>query len=536
MISSDCSCKRIVAGTYDVLINEPLVASQKSVLTDYLEHFERYETELGHHHNYHRQQQLQIQLLQEAPANGAASDQPATAAAAQPPPTCGYIDEFRLLKELSKSLKENKANLVEGETEQNQRKNRYKDIIPFSHTRVILSCNPDGPHNLANGSHHHHQQPNIASSQEHASGCHSANGFDCVSQSYINANYIRGPSGSPRAYIACQGPLPCTLNDFWRMIWECNVSVIVMACNEHESGKPKCELYWPDQIDASQTYGNFRVTLLRVRQINSDFLIRKFSVKLLGPAPAATGKPLVVNQRPMDGQSSGSSLSGASNSSGGGSPSMSSKSDNNLTSHETTTMRPGDEENELEMAGGRPVLMERTICQFHYTTWPDHGVPDSVHPILELVRLIREVQPDEDKPILVHCSAGCGRTGTICCIDYVWGLVRMGKLDESFNLCNIISEMRQQRMAMVQTLEQYILCHRAVAALFMQQLQLISLDNNHNHHLEKCNNLNDTSSSNNNTSSSIDDSAIEDNELEDEGREEEGDDYEYEQELGPVFI
>ena len=53
---------------------------------------------------------------------------------------------------------------------------------------------------------------------------------------YVNANFIKGASGS-LAYIACQGPLPHTANDFWRMVVECEVQVIVMACNEEESGK-----------------------------------------------------------------------------------------------------------------------------------------------------------------------------------------------------------------------------------------------------------------------------------------------------------
>lgn len=46
---------------------------------------------------------------------------------------------------------------------------------------------------------------------------------------------------------------------------------------------------------------------------------------------------------------------------------------------------------------------ERVICQFHYTTWPDHGVPNSVQPILELVRLIRDCQASEAVPVLIHC-------------------------------------------------------------------------------------------------------------------------------------
>ena len=115
----------------------------------------------------------------------------------------------------------------------------------------------------------------------------------------------------------------------------------------------------------------------------------------------------------------------------------------------------------------------RTVIQFHYGSWPDHGVPAAVTPILELVRLMRDVQATETRAILVHCSAGCGRTGTICSIDYVWALLRAGKLDADFSLYKIIYEMRKQRIAMVQTLEQYMLCYKAVAALFEQQLKII---------------------------------------------------------------
>lgn len=599
--SNDDNCKQLVAGNYDVIINDLANNEEeqafKNILTDYLEHFQRYEQELGQPH-------------------------------------CGYMNEFKLLKELSRALKEDKANLVIGELDCNQKKNRYKDIIPFSHTRVIL------------------QKANNDDARQYISPAPTIAGLQSVQNDegscYINANYIQGPSGNPRAYIACQGPLPCTLIDFWRMIWECNVSVLIMACNEYESGKPKCELYWSDELESSQIYGNIQVTLMRVRQINSDFLIRKFSVKLLEPeihqdicsndnnvqrstsdqmrhldetnhnndknnntdnesttSSSATGNCLNMKQTlnhgpanglattiintqnlnsmlnnntdihrlnqnpsPMSTNSSTTNTSGchinnttnnnnnniinnninhlhsarivtnngyktASINGATSSESINTTSDNTsatgisatrihhhhnhyhhpqrpsihpyqqssnimldgssqLLSDSSRQSSPGNRAtaatttivttnttttttNNISQQSVRPrkVLAERTICQFHYTTWPDHGVPDSVDPILELVRLMREVQPTEDKPILVHCSAGCGRTGTICCIDYVWGLLRTGKLNRDFNLCRIISEMRQQRMAMVQTLEQYILCHRVVAALFIQQLQLI---------------------------------------------------------------
>ena len=276
-----------------------------------------------------------------------------------------YAVEFQSLKELTESLKrDNFYACKHGLKDVNRRKNRYKDILPYDYSRVILSEYPGVP------------------------------GSD-----YINANFVRGSTGSACAYVASQGPLPNTVVDFWRMIWECEIRVIVMACNETESGKYKCEMYWPLVSDQEQQYGNITAQQIDWRQVCPDFLVRTFRVTC----------------------------------------------DNK----------------------------ERIVCQFHYTTWPDHGVPTTVGPILELVRLMRDVQATEATPILVHCSAGCGRTGTICSIDYVWALLRTGKLKEDFSLYKIIHEMRRQRIAMVQTQEQYILCYRAVAALFEQQLKVI---------------------------------------------------------------
>ena len=88
---------------------------------------------------------------------------------------------------------------------------------------------------------------------------------------YINASYIKGASGS-NAYIACQGPLPHTVNDFWRLVVETEVQVIVMACNEQEGGKHKCERYWSEETDAECQYGKYFVRLLKSREICPDFL------------------------------------------------------------------------------------------------------------------------------------------------------------------------------------------------------------------------------------------------------------------------
>ncbi|XP_034522881.1 tyrosine-protein phosphatase non-receptor type 12 isoform X1 [Ailuropoda melanoleuca] len=128
----------------------------------------------------------------------------------------------------------------------------------------------------------------------------------------------------------------------------------------------------------------------------------------------------------------------------------------------------------------RTLLLEfqnesRRLYQFHYVNWPDHDVPTSFDSILDMISLMRKYQEHEDVPICIHCSAGCGRTGAICAIDYTWNLLKAGKIPEEFNVFNLIQEMRTQRHSAVQTKEQYELVHRAIAQLFEKQLQLYEI-------------------------------------------------------------
>ncbi|KAG1670909.1 Leucine-rich repeats and immunoglobulin-like domains protein 3 [Nymphon striatum] len=274
-----------------------------------------------------------------------------------------YDREFQKLKELTDRLKHDPGYACKaGQLETNRRKNRYKDILPYDRTRVVLQENNSDP-----------------------------------DSDYINASYVKGSSGS-MAYIAAQGPLPQTVNDFWRMVWQCEVQVVVMACNEREGGKAKCDYYWP-AVGEKKIYYDIAIQTVKVKPVCEDFLVR------------------------------------------------------------TWKLVRGNE--------------QRTVCQFHYMTWPDHGIPSSVNPILHMIRMIRNCQATETIPVLVHCSAGCGRTGTFCAIDQVWGLLRSGKLLSMFSLYKMVAEMRYQRVAMVQTKEQYMLVHRAVATLFQQQLCII---------------------------------------------------------------
>uniref|UniRef100_H9GCC1 protein-tyrosine-phosphatase n=1 Tax=Anolis carolinensis TaxID=28377 RepID=H9GCC1_ANOCA len=132
----------------------------------------------------------------------------------------GFWEEFdSLQKQETKNLHERN----EGQRPENKCKNRYKNILPFDHSRVVLQ-DRDG---------------NVAGSD------------------YINANYIKNTMVSPeectKTYIASQGCLEATINDFWQMVWQENSRIIVMTTREVEKGRNKCVPYWPE-VGSSKEY------------------------------------------------------------------------------------------------------------------------------------------------------------------------------------------------------------------------------------------------------------------------------------------
>ncbi|XP_028611454.1 tyrosine-protein phosphatase non-receptor type 22 isoform X2 [Grammomys surdaster] len=277
-----------------------------------------------------------------------------------------FASEFLKLKRQSTKYKADKIYpTTVAQRPKNIKKNRYKDILPYDHSLVELS---------------------LLTSDEDSS--------------YINASFIKGVYG-PRAYIATQGPLSTTLLDFWRMIWEYRVLVIVMACMEFEMGKKKCERYWAEPGETQLQFGPFSISC-ETEKKKSDYKIRTLKAKF---------------------------------------------------NSET-----------------------RIIYQFHYKNWPDHDVPSSIDPILQLIWDLRCYQEDDCVPICVHCSAGCGRTGVICAVDYTWMLLKDGIIPKNFSVFNLIQEMRTQRPSLVQTQEQYELVYSAVLELFKRHMDIISDD------------------------------------------------------------
>uniref|UniRef100_A0A8C4NM54 Tyrosine-protein phosphatase non-receptor type 20 n=1 Tax=Eptatretus burgeri TaxID=7764 RepID=A0A8C4NM54_EPTBU len=127
----------------------------------------------------------------------------------------------------------------------NQHKNRFTNVVAFDHSRVCLSATPGIP------------------------------GSD-----YINANYIDGYN-RPRAYIATQSPLPSTMADFWRMVWEQRCSNIVLLCSQEDEQMGKCNRYWPER--GKEIYADFTVSLLDAIPLASytvrTFILQKESEK-----------------------------------------------------------------------------------------------------------------------------------------------------------------------------------------------------------------------------------------------------------------
>ncbi|XP_072016801.1 receptor-type tyrosine-protein phosphatase delta-like [Amphiura filiformis] len=95
----------------------------------------------------------------------------------------------------------------------------------------------------------------------------------------------------------------------------------------------------------------------------------------------------------------------------------------------------------------------REITQFHFLFWPDMGVPSYAAPLLRFIKVAKNFNPPKAGPTIVHCSAGVGRTGTLLTID---SMLDMAKQENQIDVYNFVRSMRDRRIKMVQTPEQYV--------------------------------------------------------------------------------
>ncbi|XP_071319679.1 receptor-type tyrosine-protein phosphatase H-like isoform X2 [Trachinotus anak] len=272
-----------------------------------------------------------------------------------------FPDHFcQLSMDDNRGFSQEYENLVPVGTEQTRRaatvpenkvKNRFSNVLPYDWCRVKLSTS----------------HPNETSD-------------------YINASYMPGYNRE-REYIATQGPLPSTVDDFWRMIWEQGVKGIVMVTNCVEGGRTKCERYWPTDSRPC-IYGELLITT-RSEQQEPNWTLREFCVK------------------------------------------------NTSTSE------------------------ERTVRHFHFTAWPDHGVPQGTDVLIQFRGLVRwHIEKEGDgAPTVVHCSAGVGRTGTIIALDV---LLQQLYKKRAVGINAFVHKMRLNRPYMVQTESQYVFLHQCI--------------------------------------------------------------------------
>ena len=199
---------------------------------------------------------------------------------------------------------------------------------------------------------------------------------------YINASWVHLPE--KYYFIATQGPLDTTIEDFWEMIFGYNVNVIVMLCQLQENNRVKCADYWD-----SQKVQNYKLTKLTEFEMIEGIILRNFEIN-----------------------------------------------------------KPG-------------FIFPKTTIQLHYTCWEDHSVPDE-QSYLKLVELIKMTHflKVANTPVVVHCSAGVGRTGTfISLYNLYYGIPKQLQNNYSnvirFSVMDLVRKLKEMRLRLVENEKQY---------------------------------------------------------------------------------
>ncbi|XP_077297678.1 tyrosine-protein phosphatase Lar isoform X3 [Arctopsyche grandis] len=120
----------------------------------------------------------------------------------------------------------------------------------------------------------------------------------------------------------------------------------------------------------------------------------------------------------------------------------------------------------------------REVKQLQFTAWPDHGVPDHPAPFLQFLRRVRNLNPSDSGPMVVHCSAGVGRTGCFIVIDSMLERMRHEKM---IDIYGHVTCLRAQRNYMVQTEDQYIFIHDALLEAVICGSTEVAARNLHTH-------------------------------------------------------
>lgn len=354
------------------------------------------------------------------------------------------IEQKRMQKALSGNVSygtpccEEKSNDVQVAGIEKGSKNRYNNIFPFEHSRVRLQDVPN-------------------------------HGCDYVNASFVKAKYTN------RRYIATQAPVPSTFDDFWRVVWEQDARVIVMLTAESEGGHIKSHPYWK-----TGDYGSIKVKQTIEKKVSLRSGADQPST--VSPGSSSTGRRLTTSKATP----------------------ATEKTFNFESANTKTQPTKAEDEGMIVLRQftitntSQPSHTAREVTQIQWTEWPDFGVPTSPTSILALIESVNKYQrqatspskaygsqepaKDGQKPIVVHCSAGCGRTGTFCTIDSVIDMMKRQRREgkrtnddmdvdseddwiqrEDIDLvAKAVEDFRGQRLSMVQNLRQFVLCYESV--------------------------------------------------------------------------
>ncbi|XP_028970101.2 receptor-type tyrosine-protein phosphatase alpha isoform X2 [Esox lucius] len=233
---------------------------------------------------------------------------------------------------------------------------------------------------------------------------------------FINASFINGYQEKNK-FIAAQGPKEETVNDFWRMIWEQNTATIVMVTNlkERKEKSIQRQSLCVSQCKCAQYWPDQGCwTYGNVRVSVEDVMV------------------LV-----------------------------------DYTIRKFCIQQVGD------VGGKKP---QRLVTQFHFTSWPDFGVPFTPIGMLKFLKKVKTCNPQYAGPIVVHCSAGVGRTGTFIVID---AMLDMMNTERKVDVFGFVTRIRAQRCQMVQTDMQYVFIFQAMLEHYLYgdtELEVTSLE------------------------------------------------------------
>ena len=109
---------------------------------------------------------------------------------------------------------------------------------------------------------------------------------------YINANWVVNPANpTVKDFIATQGPIPQSVGNFWKMIWQEMVSAIVMLCGLEEDGRVSCHVYWPESKNHTFKVGNLVVSAGTIDKSNEFYWIREIHITVNRRLNTSTSLP-----------------------------------------------------------------------------------------------------------------------------------------------------------------------------------------------------------------------------------------------------